>query len=180
MTRVSDLPQDAQTLLEQLQAHIASQISLAEQFKLSAEGLEENVDSVDTDVAELQRRLARLRSALQVDQEQATRLAESVAREASNARLSTAFVDGARSRQYHGRPSHDAILGYFNDTASQLDARIRAYGTLVRELECHVEALDGSIKSHNLVRALHKEQETFMTLSNRVAGLHDAILQLQQ
>ena len=185
LTRVSDLPQDAQTLLEQLQAHITSQISLAEQFKLNAEGLEETVESVDTDVVELQRRLARLRSALQVDQEQVTKLASDVEREAANASLSTTFVDGARSRQYHhhhgsSRSSHDAILAYFNDTTAQLELRIEQYARLIKELERHVELLDGSIRSKTLVQALQKEQEAFMSLSNRVAGLHDVILQMQR
>ncbi|BFZ58498.1 Nucleoporin nup49/NSP49 (Nuclear pore protein nup49/NSP49) [Savitreella phatthalungensis] len=176
LTRVSDLPPDAQALLEGLQAHISQQTSLSDQLGLHADILQDTVDSIDADVGEVQRRLARVRGNLQNDQTIVQTIADELAKTSSNARLSTTYIDSARSRTFHGRPAADVILSFFNKSTDALERRLKEYIRLLDNLERHVDLLDdGSVTAKGLKQALEHEQLAFMSLSNRVASLHDIV-----
>lgn len=180
LTRVSDLPNDAQNLIEQLNQHIQSQVSISDQFALNEESLNETVDSVSNDVSELQRRWGTTNSFLLNDQNHLENLRDLVHGGAENLLISTRFVDGIRSGSLNIRGSADHILKYFFQAASGIESDMEEYDKIVTALEQHVsyaKDVKSSQDAATLVEALKAQHGAYMRLASKVATVHDRVTQ---
>ncbi|CCG81228.1 Nucleoporin nup45 [Taphrina deformans PYCC 5710] len=183
LTRVSDLPNDAQNLIEQLNQHIIQQISISDQFALNEESLGQTVESVTTDVAEIQKREARTQAALQLDQSSLETLRDQVHGDAEDVRISTRFVDGIKTGTLNLRGSTDLILKYFFDVTNTIEGDIKAYDKLISSIERHVINAKGNSQlqdSETLIAALKSQHESFMRVASKVATAHDRVNQVTQ
>lgn len=183
LTRVSDLPNDAQTLIEQLNQHILQQISISDQFGLNEEGLGETVQSVSLDVAEIQKRSTRTQVALSIDQRNLESLRDQVHRDAENARISTRFMDGIRNGTLNVRGSADYILQYFYDTVDTIERDLQAYNKLVNAIEKHVTHVRNQRiqqDAETLIATLKAQHEAFMQITAKIAVVHEQTAQVVQ
>lgn len=183
LTRVSDLPNDAQTLIEQLNQHILQQISISDQFGLNEEGLGETVQSVSLDVAEIQKRSTRTQVALSIDQRNLESLRDQVHRDAENARISTRFMDGIRNGTLNVRGSADYILQYFYDTVDTIERDLQAYNKLVNAIEKHVTHVRNQRiqqDAETLIATLKAQHEAFMQITAKIAVVHEQTTQVVQ
>jgi nucleoporin p58/p45 len=175
-TRVSDLQQDAQIMIEQLDAHIASQKSISDQLGLSQEAGQQQVDSVELDVQEITRRYGQLKASLTSDSAALERLRDLVREDGEHALLSTRFVDGLRSGTVNLRTSTDAVLKYFYETTDKAELDVKGYARLISQVEEHVRHLraeGAQVDATLLMGAVTEQQEAFLRLAEVVADLHD-------
>lgn len=176
LTRVSDLPQDVQNLIEQLNQYITQQISISDQIHLSHDSLQESRDSVSMDVTELQRRWTSVQSSLRIDQNDLERARDQVHSDLRNVRISTTFIDGVRSGALNLRGSADQILKYFFTTANDVEEEAAAYDKIVQNVEEHLMHMRSSGRqqdAESLVATLRSQQHAFMSLAGAVAESHD-------
>lgn len=179
LTRVSDLPGDAQNLIEQLQRHINDQISISEQFALDTRMQE--VESVVADVAEVQQRWTRTQSTLVNDQRSLETLRDQVHMDDSNARISTRFIDGVRSGSLNPRSSADQILKYFCDTIDSVETELQAYAGIIIAIEKHLNDVRTNElvqDSSTLIATLQGQHRAFLAISSKVAEVHDRATQV--
>lgn len=181
LTRVSDLSSDAQSMIEQLNQHVAQQISISESFKLNEEHNREAAQSVEADVKEVRRRHTNTTFSLSTHQGRLERLKRQVDSDIENTQISTRFVDGMRSGSLKARGTADHILMYFYETASASEVTMEKYEQMVVALEAHARTLQSSdlrISAETLIQTLRAQHEAFLQLSSAVAGTHDHRMQI--
>lgn len=176
LTRVSDLPSDAQLLIEQLNQHILQQGSISDQLALNKETLQTDVDSVSTDVDEILRRYARAHAALQIDQNNLQRCRDQVQELNENIRRSTISVDGLTRGNSNARG--DYLFVYFHDTITRLEQDLHAYAKIVASLEDHVNSARAQNSPQNaaaLLDTVKQVHAAFMSISSKVAQANERL-----
>lgn len=176
LTRVSDLPPDAQLLIEQLNQHIIQQTSISDQLALNADSLQEGADSVTADVEEILKRYARTSAALQIDQNNLQRCRDQVLELNENIRKSTRSIDGLSKGNSTLRG--DYLFMYFHDEIAHLEIDLNAYAKLVAELELHVNSARKENSPQNaaaLVATMKKLQSAFLGVSSEVARANERL-----
>lgn len=176
MTRVSDLPADAQTLIEQLDQHILQQISISDQFTINSDKLQEERDSITADVEEVQKRSTRTKSSLQVDQKNLMSCRDKLETTSENIRKITRLIDGLSSGNLHLRI--DYLLVYFHEVINQLELDADAYAKIVVTVESHVTKVRAQESPENaamLINALKNFHSAFLAVSSKTALANDQV-----
>lgn len=176
LTRVSDLPHDAQVLIEQLNQYITQQISISNQYQSNQESLQESRDSISMDVKELQKRWTSVQSSLRIDQNNLEHARDLVHTDLENIKISTTFIDGVRSGALNLRGSADQILKYFFTTANNVEEDLTAYDKIIANIEEHLSHMRVSGRQQDaetLIATLRSQQRAFLNLAGAVAESHD-------
>ncbi|GAO52703.1 hypothetical protein SAICODRAFT_68493 [Saitoella complicata NRRL Y-17804] len=180
-TRYSDLPPDAQKLLDEMDKFIATQTMLADDLSARLPTQNTSISTILNDVQEVNRKLRTTQSFLSTDQTSLRALREVVDNDSNNARVATRLVDGLRTG---GIPrSAEPMIQYFAEQATEMEYRLQGYAGVIQEIGRHLETVEytheGNKKGEVLLGALREQQSSFMNLSAGVADVHNEIRALE-
>ncbi|BFZ60103.1 Nucleoporin nup49/NSP49 (Nuclear pore protein nup49/NSP49) [Saitoella coloradoensis] len=180
-TRYSDLPPDAQKLLDEMDKFIATQTMLADDLSARLPTQNTSISTILNDVQEVNRKLRTTQSFLSTDQTSLRALREVVDNDSNNARVATRLVDGLRTG---GIPrSAEPMIQYFAEQATEMEYRLQGYAGVIQEIGRHLETVEytheRNKKGEVLLGALREQQSSFMNLSAGVADVHNEVRALE-
>lgn len=182
-TRYSSLNANTQKFLDDLDKEIFSQIQLAEELQTKLGTVSELVESVPNDVAEVQRRLSSVSTALLIDSDEIETTKRVVDEDTSNARISSRILDVFKTPgATYPFASNDPLMNYFEQFTENAKKRTDLYAATIGELEQHLEQVETTPQNNSpeaLLKTIKEEHKLFMALSNRFAQVHDEVKRLQ-
>ncbi|KAK9465322.1 hypothetical protein V1512DRAFT_249157 [Lipomyces arxii] len=186
LTRPSDLSEEAQKEIDQINDYITKEIGISDDLKARKDTMEESIQSVPRDVEVLIRKVATAHQALINDNAAMNSHAGNVQITITDAQ--TCFKLAQQLRVPGSRlPSNDALLGYFERHATELERKINDYKTVLNDVDRAVDGLEREIvvgqveggSAEATLTALKGEYAVFMALGNRVAELHHSVARLE-
>ncbi|WBW70696.1 nucleoporin Nup45 [Schizosaccharomyces osmophilus] len=182
-TRYSSLDANVQKYLDDMDKEIFTQIQLAEELQTKSSDVTELVNSVPLDVAEVERRLSSVSTALLIDSDEMELTKKLVDKDTTNARISSRILDLFKTPgAIYPYTSNDPLMSYFEEFVGDADKRTQLYASTIAELEQHLEQVETTPQNNSpdaLLRTIKEEHKLFMVLSNRFAQVHDEVKRLQ-
>ncbi|EPX74549.1 nucleoporin Nup45 [Schizosaccharomyces octosporus yFS286] len=182
-TRYSSLDPNVQKFLDDMDKEIFTQIQLAEELQTKSSDVTELVNSVPLDIAEVERRLSSVSTALLTDSDEMESTKKLVEKDTTNARISSRILDLFKTPgAIYPYTSNDPLMSYFEDFVDDADKRTALYASTIAELEQHLEQVETTPQNNSpdaLLRTIKEEHKLFMVLSNRFAQVHDEVKRLQ-
>lgn len=170
-TRFSDLQENLQSTIENIDKFILNQIRHQEELQSFMPGHGEMLENVPNDVKFVTRKYEGARSALESDAHAIEAARTLVNQDADHARLSFRAIDNLKlPQQYHTpnlwaprQPSAGTanaetdgqdLVGFFSKTADEMDGQLKRYESNLTEIESHLHGVqDGLVEQLQKVMA---------------------------
>ncbi|KAG1457899.1 hypothetical protein G6F46_006401 [Rhizopus delemar] len=179
-TRFTELPEQAQKELDELEKYIRTEGQRCEYIKSHRmPQLIQKMENCKGDTESLSQKLDALSSMLKSRLESTQSLYDTVREQLRHANDGCAVIEASK---HPGTPrrwlfGHSDEDDYFSLIAKQLSHRVEEYKRTVWEIERTAESWtkNKAQSPQDIARIMHDQNQTFLALANRVASLHECV-----
>ncbi|KAK9768392.1 hypothetical protein K7432_001052 [Basidiobolus ranarum] len=176
-SKFSDLPDDAKTMIEQIEKSIQSQIHSYDY--VTARETPDFINKVTEEAQILNEKLVGLQFSLERDMELISNLNKTMNKEIKNAEIAGRGINALKSPNNHliHFPGVRLTFDYFWNLVTSFESRMIQYKHNIEDIEKHLSSIAQTAKFSPgaLTEIMRNQHETFLAIAGKVATLHNAV-----